>query len=84
MKPDLPEIDISGSDLAGSASAAVEIKHSLAKHLTGRVFTVHYANGTHQYTVTQKSGADWHEFSLKEEDVLCEEETSAPGKASAD
>lgn len=84
VKPDLPEIDISGSDLAGSASAAVEIKHSLAKHLTGRVFTVHYANGTHQYTVTQKSGADWHEFSLKEEDVLCEEETSAPGKASAD
>lgn len=77
VKPERPEIDISGTDISQSQSAAVEIKHSLAKHLAGQVFTVHHAFGTHQYTVTQKSGMDWHEFSLKKEESLCEGEASA-------
>ena len=83
VKPDQPEIDIAGTDLAQSLYAAVEIKHSLAKYLIGQTFTVHHAYGAYQYTVTQKSGADWHEFPLKEE-PLCEETASARSEASAD
>lgn len=83
VKPDQPEIDIAGTDLAQSLYAAVEIKRSLAKYLIGQTFTVHHAYGTYQYTVTQKSGADWHEFPLKEE-PLCEETASARSEASAD
>ena len=84
VKPEQPEIDIAGTDLSQSLYAAVEIKHSLAKYLIGQIFTVHHAYGTHQYTVTQKSGADWHEFPLKEEEPLCEETASVHSEASAD
>ena len=84
VNPEQPEIDIAGTDLSQSLYAAVEIKHSLAKYLIGQIFTVHHAYGTHQYTVTQKSGADWHEFPLKEEEPLCEEAASVHSKASAD
>ena len=84
VEPEHPEIDITGTDLARSLYAAVEIKHSLAKRLIGQTFTVHHTYGTHQYTVTQKSGADWHEFPLKEEESLCEEEASVRSEASAD
>ena len=83
VKPEQPEIDITGADLGQSLYAAVEIKHSLAKRLIGQTFTVHHTYGTHQYTVTQKSGADWHEFPLKEES-LCEEEATTRSEALAD
>ena len=83
VKPEKPEIDISGTDISQSQSAAVEIKHSLAKRLAGQIFTVHHAFGTHQYTVTRKSGVDWHEFSLKKEESLCEEEASVHSEAFA-
>ena len=84
VKPEQPEIDITGTDLGQSQYAAVEIKHSLAKRLIGQTFTVHHTYGIHQYTVTQKSGADWHEFTLKEEESLCEEDASARSEALAD
>lgn len=74
VTPEKPEIDITGADTENSATVAVEIKHSLAKKLLGQVFIVHHAFGTHQYPITQDRRDDWHEFTLKEEEALCETE----------
>lgn len=74
VTPEKPEIDITGADTENSATVAVEIKRSLAKKLVGQVFIVHHAFGTHQYPITQDRQDDWHEFTLKEEEALCETE----------
>lgn len=78
VKPELPEIDISGTDAASAAVVAVEIHRALAKKLVGKVFSVHHPYGTHNYTVAQDTRADWHEFSLKEEESSCESENAVP------
>ena len=74
VTPEKPEIDITGADTENSATVAVEIKRSLSKKLVGQVFIVHHAFGTHQYPITQDRRDDWHEFTLKEEEALCEPE----------
>lgn len=74
VTPEKPEIDITGADTENSATVAVEIKRSLAKKLLGQVFIVHHAFGTHQYPIAQDRRDDWHEFTLKEEEALCEAE----------
>ena len=73
VKAERPEIDISGLNLVQESLVAVEINRSLTKKLVGQAFIVHHAFGTHQYTITQGSAANWHEFILKEE-IPCEDE----------
>lgn len=78
VAPETPEIDITGADTGSSEIVAVEVKRALAKKLVGQTFTVHHAFGTHQYIITQDRRDDWHEFTMKEEEPLCEaEETEA-------
>ena len=78
VAPETPEIDITGADTGSSEIVAVEVKRALAKKLVGQIFTVHHAFGTHQYIITQDRRDDWHEFTMKEEEPLCEaEETEA-------
>lgn len=78
VAPETPEIDITGADTGSSEIVAVEVKRALAKKLVGQAFTVHHAFGTHQYIITQDRRDDWHEFTMKEEEPLCEaEETEA-------
>lgn len=78
VAPETPEIDITGTDTGTSEIVAVEVKRALAKKLVGQTFTVHHAFGTHQYIITQDHRDDWHEFTMKEEEPLCEaEETEA-------
>lgn len=78
IAPETPEIDITGADTGSSEIVAVEVKRALAKKLVGQTFTVHHAFGTHQYIITQDRRDDWHEFTMKEEEPLCEaEETEA-------
>lgn len=81
VTPDKPEIDISDADTGASETVAVEVKRHLAKKLVGQTFTVRHVNGTHQYTITQGRRDDWHEFTMKEEEPLCEAEEP---EASAD
>lgn len=81
VAPETPEIDITGADTGSSEIVAVEVKRALAKKLVGQTFTVHHAFGTHQYIITQDRRDDWHEFTMKEEEPLCEAEET---KASAD
>ena len=78
VAPETPEIDITGADTGSSEIVAIEVKRALAKKLVGQAFTVHHAFGTHQYIITQDRRDDWHEFTMKEEEPLCEaEETEA-------
>lgn len=78
VAPETPEIDITGADTGSSEIVAVEVKRALAKKLVGQTFTVHHSFGTHQYIITQDRRDDWHEFTMKEEEPLCEaEETEA-------
>ena len=78
VAPETPEIDITGADTGSSEIVAVEVKRALAKKLVGQTFTVRHAFGTHQYIITQDRRDDWHEFTMKEEEPLCEaEETEA-------
>ena len=77
VKPQRPEIDISGLGLEQESLVAVEIRRTLAKQLVGQAFIVHHAYGTYQYTIAQEAAAVWHEFVLKEEEPLCESEEIA-------
>ena len=78
VAPETPEIDITGADTGSSEIVAVEVKRALAKKLVGQTFTVRHAFGTHQYIITQDRRDDRHEFTMKEEEPLCEaEETEA-------
>ena len=75
VEPDseVPAIDAGSLTLNPGDTVAVEVKKSLARHLTGREFTVSFPQSDHTYTIQASKHNDWHEFT-----VPAEEEQEAP------
>ena len=67
VKPQRPEIDITGLDPYPENIVAVEIKRALAKKLLGQTFTVHHRDGDCTYTVCKDRPGDWSVFDPSEE-----------------
>jgi len=58
-------IDITDLNIDPEGNVAVEIRHSLARKIKGKAFTVIYNGKGYCYDVRSDSPGDWHEFNLK-------------------